>query len=58
MHKGRVVEIGEADTTCTTPAQPYTRALISAVPNPDPRNKRLMHRTRFNPDVNATASTT
>jgi len=58
MHKGRVVEIGEADTTCTTPAQPYTRALISAVPNPDPRNKRLLHRTRFNPDVNATASTT
>ena len=49
MHKGKVVEIGNADTICTTPSEPYTRALISAVPNPDPRNKRMLHRTRFNP---------
>ena len=25
---------------------PYTRALISAVPNPDPRSKRMLHRIR------------
>lgn len=48
MHKGRVVEIGDAETICTTPDEPYTQALISAVPNPDPRNKRMLHRTRFN----------
>ena len=47
MHRGRVVEIGDAETICTRPSQPYTRSLISAVPNPDPRNKRMLHRTRF-----------
>jgi peptide/nickel transport system ATP-binding protein len=47
MHKGRVVEIGDADKICTDPDEPYTRALISAVPNPDPRNKRMLHRHRF-----------
>jgi peptide/nickel transport system ATP-binding protein len=46
MHKGRVVEIGDAEQICTAPTEPYTRSLISAVPNPDPRAKRLMHRVR------------
>lgn len=49
MHKGRVVEVGDAETICTAPTEPYTQALISAVPNPDPRNKRMLHRMRFNP---------
>jgi peptide/nickel transport system ATP-binding protein len=48
MHKGRVVELGDADTICTRPSEPYTKALISAVPNPDPRHKRMLHRVRFN----------
>lgn len=47
MHRGRVVEMGDAEQICTSPREPYTRSLISAVPNPDPRNKRMMHRTRF-----------
>jgi peptide/nickel transport system ATP-binding protein len=47
MHRGRVVEMGTAEEICTAPQQPYTRSLISAVPNPDPRRKRMMHRTRF-----------
>lgn len=57
MHKGRVVEIGDAETICTAPAEPYTQALISAVPNPDPRNKRMLHRTRYN-EVNQPVATT
>jgi len=47
MHRGSVVETGSAEQICTAPTEPYTRALISAVPNPDPRNKRMLHRTRF-----------
>jgi peptide/nickel transport system ATP-binding protein len=47
MHRGRIVEIGEAEQICTAPREPYTRSLISAVPNPDPRNKRMLHRTKF-----------
>lgn len=47
MHKGRIVETGTAEHICTTPSDPYTQALISAVPSPDPRNKRMSHRTRL-----------
>ncbi len=46
MHKGKVVEIGDADKVCSDPDDEYTRALISAVPNPDPRNRRMLHRIR------------
>ncbi len=47
MHKGQIVETGDAEQICTAPREKYTQALISAVPNPDPRNKRMLHRTRF-----------
>jgi peptide/nickel transport system ATP-binding protein len=47
MHRGKVVEMGPAEQICTLPQEPYTKSLISAVPNPDPRNKRMLHRSRF-----------
>ena len=47
MHRGRVVETGTAEQICTAPSEPYTQSLISAVPSPDPRHKRMLHRTRF-----------
>lgn len=47
MHRGKLVEMGTAEQICTDPQEPYTKSLISAVPNPDPRNKRMLHRTRF-----------
>ncbi len=47
MHRGRVVEVGTADQICTAPREDYTKALISAVPSPDPRHKRMMHRVRL-----------
>ncbi len=47
MHHGRIVEQGDAETVCTAPKEPYTKALLSAVPNPDPRDKRMVHRTKF-----------
>jgi len=47
MHRGKIVEIGSAEQICDAPKEDYTKALISAVPNPDPRNKRMLHRTRF-----------
>jgi peptide/nickel transport system ATP-binding protein len=47
MRRGKIVEIGPAETICTTPEHPYTKALISAVPHPDPRQKRMRMRTRL-----------
>ena len=47
MRRGRVVEVGDAQTICTSPSHPYTQALISAVPYPDPRRPRMQQRARY-----------
>ena len=40
MYLGRIAEIGPKDDVVTGPLHPYTKALISAAPVPDPRLKR------------------
>jgi oligopeptide/dipeptide ABC transporter ATP-binding protein len=40
MYLGRIVEEGPAEDVFRRPAHPYTEALISATPVPDPRTKR------------------
>jgi peptide/nickel transport system ATP-binding protein len=47
MYRGRLVEIGQADEVCEAPTHDYTRALISAVPRPDPRRRSIHNRTRY-----------
>jgi len=47
MRRGKVVEVGDAQTICTSPSHPYTQALISAVPYPDPRRPRMQQRARY-----------
>jgi oligopeptide/dipeptide ABC transporter ATP-binding protein len=39
MYLGQVVEMGGAEAVYREPRHPYTRALISAVPVPDPRRR-------------------
>ena len=36
MHRGRIVETGEADTLTRTPSHPYTKRLLLAAPVADP----------------------
>ncbi len=40
MYLGRIVEIGALDEVFHNPQHPYTRALLSAVPVPDPKHRR------------------
>lgn len=40
MYLGQFVELGAADDVLSAPLHPYTRALVSAVPRPQPRRRR------------------
>ena len=40
MNHGKIVEIGPADQVYTNPRHDYTKALLAAVPVPDPRRMR------------------
>jgi peptide/nickel transport system ATP-binding protein len=54
LYSGRVVEIADRDSLYDRPLHPYTEALLSAVPVPDPKiqkaRKRLVYRGEI-PDV-------
>ena len=39
MYLGRIVEEGPATEVVGNPQHPYTQALISVVPKPDPRHR-------------------
>ncbi len=45
IHKGKIVELAESEELFAHPFHPYTRALLSAIPQPDPiaeRSKQLL----------------
>ncbi len=44
MHLGRIVEIGNEHEIYTRPTHPYTQALLSAVPLPDPEGRKGRNR--------------
>jgi len=44
MYLGKIVEISETEELFKNPIHPYTQALLSAVPEPDPEIKKLRKR--------------
>jgi ABC-type oligopeptide transport system ATPase subunit len=46
MNKGKIVETGPAEQVYSNPQDEYTRALLAAVPVPDPRRMRERKRER------------
>ncbi|MGM0447829.1 MAG: ABC transporter ATP-binding protein [Methanobacteriota archaeon] len=52
MYLGNIMEIGPTEELFTDPANPYTHALLSAIPEPDPtasRDRITLHGTPPNP---------
>ncbi|WP_426988944.1 dipeptide ABC transporter ATP-binding protein [Pseudarthrobacter sp. Y6] len=51
MYLGKIVEIGEVDRVFDNPRHPYTRALLSAIPVPDPQFERTRERIILQGDL-------
>ncbi|MBP5184626.1 MAG: ATP-binding cassette domain-containing protein [Lachnospiraceae bacterium] len=49
MYFGKVVEKASSDELFKNPMHPYTRALLSAIPKPDPRSERKRQRILYDP---------
>jgi oligopeptide/dipeptide ABC transporter ATP-binding protein len=51
MYLGRIVETATVEDLFTKASHPYTQALISAIPLPDPRKERMRQRVLLTGDV-------
>ena len=54
MYFGKLVELADSDELFANPCHPYTKALLSAIPVPDPhyekQRKRIIYRPEFDSD--------
>ena len=51
MYLGRIAEIGDVTEVFERPAHPYTQALLSAIPLPDPQKERRRQRIVLKGDL-------
>ena len=49
IHKGQIVELAETEKLFNSPLHPYTRALLSAIPVPDPRIEKKKQIVIYDP---------
>lgn len=51
MHKGKLVELADAEELYNHPLHPYTKSLMSAIPTPDPRSEKKRERFAYDPSL-------
>lgn len=51
IHKGRIVELAEAEELFLHPLHPYTKSLLSAVPIPDPEVEKQKQLLVYDPSI-------
>jgi oligopeptide/dipeptide ABC transporter ATP-binding protein len=51
MYVGKIVESGDTDDIFLDPIHPYTKALLSATPIPNPRRSRARKRILLEGDI-------
>ena len=51
MYLGKIVEVGDARRVIENPLHPYTEALIAAIPEPDPENRKKFRDIRIKGEV-------
>ncbi len=51
IYKGRIVELAEAEELFLHPLHPYTKALLSAVPIPDPEREKKKELIIYDPSI-------
>ncbi len=51
MYLGKIVELGDAREIIAEPLHPYTEALIAAIPDPDPENRKKFRDLKIKGEV-------
>jgi oligopeptide transport system ATP-binding protein len=51
MYAGKIVEMGTSKDIFSNPLHPYTKSLLSAIPQPDPDYEKNRKRINYNPNL-------